>query len=180
MAKPRLEELYTNVIRPQLKETLKLGNIMEVPKISKIVLNIGVKEAVADSRVLQSVSQILGSIAAQSPVRTIAKKSIAGFKIREGMQLGVMVTLRGQRMYSFLDKLLNLALPKVRDFHGVSKRFDGNGNYNMGIKDWTIFPEADSLPADKSSGMNITIATTASSDQQGLELLKSFGMPFRK
>lgn len=180
MAKPRLEELYANVIRPQLKETLKLSNIMEVPKISKIVVNVGVKEAVADSRVLQAVSQVLGSIAAQSPVRTIAKKSIAGFKIREGMQLGVMVTLRGQRMYSFLDKLLNLALPKVRDFHGVSRRFDGRGNYNLGIKDWTIFPEADSLPADKSHGMNITIQTTAHSDEQGLELLKSFGMPFRK
>ncbi len=179
MPKPRLEELYVKTIRPELKEKLKL-NIMEVPKITKIVLNVGVKEAVADSRALQSVAQVLGLIAAQAPVRRAARKSIAGFKIREGMQLGVMVTLRGQRMYSFLDKLISLALPKVRDFHGVPTRFDGRGNYNLGIKDWTVFPEADSLSADKSHGMNITIATSAISDEHGLELLKSFGMPFQK
>lgn len=180
MAKPRLEEHYINVIRPELQKKLKLGNVMQTPKIAKIVLNVGVKEAVADNRALQTVAQILTGIAGQMPVRTEAKKSIAGFKIREGMQLGVMVTLRRQKMYDFLDKLISLALPKVRDFHGVSTRLDGQGNYNLGIKDWTIFPEADFLSSDKQYGMNITIQTTAENDEQGLELLKSFGMPFRK
>lgn len=180
MAKSRLETQYTTVIRPELKKKLELGNVMQTPKISKIVLNVGVKEAVADNRALQTVSQVLSSIAGQMPVRTAAKKSIAGFKIREGMHLGVMVTLRRDKMYEFLDKLINLALPKVRDFHGVSQRLDGQGNYNLGIKDWTIFPEAESLPADKLHGMNITFHTTAKTDQHGYELLKSFGMPFRK
>jgi large subunit ribosomal protein L5 len=180
MAKPRLEELYTNTIRPQLKGKLELGNIMETPRISKVVVNVGVKEAVSDSRALQTVSQVLASIAGQAPVRTAARKSIAGFKIREGMQIGVMVTLRRQRMYEFLDKLINLALPKVRDFHGVPLKLDGRGNYNLGVKDWTIFPEAESLPVDKTHGMNITIHTTAKSDEHARELLRSFGMPFRK
>jgi large subunit ribosomal protein L5 len=180
MAKSRLENQYTTVIRPALQKKLELGNIMQTPKISKIVLNVGVKEAVSDNRALQTVAQVLSAIAGQMPVRTAAKKSIAGFKIREGMQLGVMVTLRREKMYDFLDKLINLALPKVRDFHGVSQRLDGQGNYNLGIKDWTIFPEAESLPADKLHGMNITFHTTAETDVQGYELLKSFGMPFRK
>lgn len=180
MAKPRLEELYKNVIRSQLKEKLELANIMEVPKISKIVLNVGVKEAVSDSRALQSAAQILGTIAGQLPVKTKARKSIAGFKIREGMPLGVMVTLRGQRMYDFLDKLITLALPKVRDFHGVPAKLDGRGSYNLGIKEWSIFPEAESVTADKTYGMNITFHTTATTDEQGRELLRSFGMPFRK
>ena len=179
--KSRLEELYTSTLRPQLKETLKLSNIMEVPKVSKVVVNVGVKEAVADSRVLQTVMQVVGAIAGQLPVKTIARKSIAGFKIREGMQIGVMVTLRGKKMYAFLDKLINLSLPKVRDFQGVSTKFDGRGNYNMGIKEWNIFPEAESAGAsEKAYGLNITIQTTALTDAQGFELLKSFGMPFRK
>jgi large subunit ribosomal protein L5 len=180
MAKSRLEEHYKAVLRPQLQKKLEVGNIMQVPQIKKIVLNVGVKEAVSDSKALQVVAQVLSTISGQMPVRTSARKSIAGFKIREGMQLGVMVTLRRQKMYEFLDKLINLALPKVRDFQGVPTRLDGQGNYNLGIKDWTIFPEAESLPSDKSYGMNITIQTSAMDDKQGLELLKSFGMPFRK
>ncbi len=145
MAKARLEKLYVDDIRPRIQKELKLNNVMETPKISKIVLNVGVKEAVADSRALQHVAQILASIAGQAPVKTLAKKSIAGFKIREGMQLGVRVTLRRQAMYAFLDKLVNLALPKVRDFHGVPLKLDGRGNYNLGIKDCTIFPETESF-----------------------------------
>jgi large subunit ribosomal protein L5 len=181
MAKPRLEEFYTTVLRPQLQEKLALGNIMEVPKLDKIVLNVGVKGAVADSRELQHVAQWLTAIAGQAPVKTAARKSIAAFKIRQGMQLGVRVTLRREKMYSFLDKLLNLALPKVRDFHGVAPTsFDGRGNYNLGIKDLAIFPEIETLPSDKTYGMNITIGTTAANNAHGYELLKGFGMPFRK
>ena len=176
----RLHELYSTKIRPQLKETLSLTNIMEVPKVVKVVINVGAKEAVADSRVLQVIEQGIAAIAGQAPVRTKARLSIAGFKIREGMPLGVMVTLRQRRMYEFLDKLINLALPRVRDFQGVSLRFDGQGNYNMGIKEWSIFPESDLVPSDKLFGMNITIHTTAKTDRHALELLKSFGMPFRK
>lgn len=179
-SKSRLHELYVTKLRPQLQETLKLDNIMEVPKVVKVVINVGAKEAVADSRALQVIEQGLVAIAGQSPLRTKARKSIAGFKIREGMPLGVMVTLRQRRMYEFLDKLINLSLPKVRDFQGVSPRFDGQGNYNLGIKEWSIFPESDLIPGDKLYGMNITIHTTAKNDQQALELLKSFGMPFRK
>jgi large subunit ribosomal protein L5 len=176
--KARLQELYTT-IRPQLQRTLGLENIMQVPKIDKIALNIGVKEAVADSRVLDTVMRTLDAIAGQKSVRTVARKSIAGFKIREGMPIGARVTLRGRRAYEFLDKLINLALPKVRDFQGVSVVFDGRGNYNLGVKEWNIFPEADTN-AEKVFGLNITIQTTAKTDAQAYELLKSFGMPFRK
>jgi large subunit ribosomal protein L5 len=181
MAQARLDQLYKKTIRPQLKESLKLGNIMEVPQLSKIVLNVGVKEAVTDSRVLQTVIQVIGAIAGQTPVKTLARKSIAGFKIREGMPIGVTVTLRKRTMYEFLDKLINLALPKVRDFQGVPVALDGKGNYNLGIREWGIFPEADGAGvSEKAFGMNITIQTTARTDEQGFELLKSFGMPFRK
>lgn len=175
----RLEEIYVNELRPQLQKQFGLSNIMEVPKIAKIVLNIGVKEAVADSRVLNTVMQTFDNIAGQKSVKTFAHKSIAGFKIREGMPLGVRVTLRRKRMYDFLDKLINLALPKVRDFQGLSTKFDGRGNYNMGVKEWIIFPEVDTT-LEKVFGLNITIATTAQSDSHAQELLKSFGMPFRR
>lgn len=177
--KARLEELYESKLRPQLQKDLGLSNIMEVPKLDKIVLNIGVKEAVADSRVLNTVMQTLDAIAGQKTVKTLARKSIAGFKIREGMPIGVRVTLRRKKMYDFLDKLINLALPKVRDFQGVTTKLDARGNYNLGIKEWSIFPEADST-SEKVFGMNITIHTTAEDDVQGFELLKAFGMPFRK
>lgn len=180
MNKARLEEKYKQEIRAQLQEKLGLRNSMEIPKLNKIVLNVGVKDAVADSKVLQKVVAIVGKIAGQAPVKTLARKSIAGFKLREGMAIGVMVTLRKKRMYEFLDRLIGLALPKVRDFQGVPSKFDGRGNYNLGIKEWIIFPEIDYEVTDQFYGMNITIHTSAKNDQQGYELLKSFGMPFRK
>lgn len=177
----RLDELYKKTLRSQLQQTLSLGNIMEVPKISKIVINMGAKEAVNDAKILQVGSAILGAVTGQLPVRTKARKSIAGFKIREGMDIGLMVTLRGKSMYAFLDKLINVALPKVRDFQGIPTKLDGRGNYNLGIKEWSIFPEAEAAGAgEKSHGLNITIQTTACKDAHAFELLKGFGMPFRK
>ena len=177
--KSRLEVTYRETVRPALQKSLNIPNIMQVTRIEKVVLNIGVKEAVADSRVLNGIMQTFDNITGQKSVKTIARKSIAGFKIREGMPIGVRVTLRKKKMYDFLDKLINLALPKVRDFQGVSTKFDGRGNYNLGIKDWTIFPEADSTQ-EKVFGLNVTIHTSAGDDTQAFELLKNFGMPFRK
>ncbi len=178
-SKARLGVQYTETIRPALQKKLGLGNIMEVPRLMKIVLNVGVKEAVADSKVLVTVMKTLDSIAGQKSVKTIARKSIAGFKIREGMHIGACVTLRGREMYTFLDKFINLALPKVRDFQGVPNKLDGRGNYNVGIKEWSIFPEVDTN-VEKTFGMNITIHTSAHKDEPAIELLRSFGMPFRK
>lgn len=177
--KARLHEEYVSKLRSELQKELQLSNVMEVPKLEKVVLNIGVKEAVADSRVLQTVMQMIGNISGQTPVKTLAKKSIAGFKIREGMPIGVRVTLRKKKAYEFLDKLINLALPKVRDFQGVPTKLDGRGSYNLGIKEWNIFPEADTT-AEKVFGLNITIQTSAKTDEHGFALLKSFGMPFKK
>lgn len=178
--KSRLEEQYVSNIRPQLQKSLGLTNVMQTPKVVKVVLNVGVKEAVADSKALNVVMQTLSKIAGQAPVKKAARNSIANFKIREGMHIGASVTLRGKRMYYFLDKLINLALPRVRDFQGVSPKFDGQGNYNLGIKEWIIFPEAETTGVEKVYGMNITIHTTAKTDEHGFELLKNFGMPFRK
>jgi len=180
MAKARLEELYNTKIRSELKENLGLKNIMEVPKISKVVINVGVKDAVKDSKVLKQVIDVVAKITGQQPVRTLAKKSIAGFKLRAGMPIGVSVTLRKKMMYEFLDRLINIALPEVRDFQGVTKNFDGRGNYNLGIKEWTVFPEIEYTVGDKVYGLNVTIGTTAKIDQHGFELLKLFGMPFKK
>jgi large subunit ribosomal protein L5 len=180
MKKARLEELYKKEIYPQLKEKLSIKNSMDVPKISKVVLNVGVKDAVSDSKSLQVVKDVLTKIAGQMPVRTVAKKSIASFKLREGMPIGVMVTLRRKNMYEFLDRLISLALPKVRDFQGVSTKLDGRGNYNLGIKEWSIFSEVDFSASEKAYGLNITVHTTAVDDVAGFELLKGFGMPFRK
>ena len=181
MSNARLKELYKKEIVPRLQENLQLKNIMSVPKVSKIVLNVGSKEAVSDSKFLQIIVRVLEAIAGQTPVKTIARKSIAGFKIREGMNIGACVTLRGERMYVFLDKLINLSLPKVRDFRGVPIKLDGRGNYNLGIKEWNIFPEAEKAGAgDRSYGLNITIHTTAQTDEHGFALLKELGMPFRK
>lgn len=177
--KARLETQYREKIRPELQKNLGLDNIMQVPRVEKVVLNVGVKEAVADSRVLNTVLAMMDTIAGQKSVKTLARKSIAGFKIREGMPIGVRVTLRKKKMYEFLDKLINLALPKVRDFQGVPTKLDGRGNYNLGIKEWSIFPEADTT-AEKVFGLNITIHTTAEKDAHAFELLKSFGMPFRR
>lgn len=180
MASARLKDIYVTKIRPELKDKLGVSNIMEVPKLEKIVINIGVKEAVADSKVLQMISNVVSNISGQTPVRCLARKSIASFKIREGMPIGVKVTLRRDSMYNFLDKLINLSLPKVRDFQGVTTKLDGRGSYNLGIKDWVIFPETDLASQEKVHGLNITIHTSAKNDQHGFELLKSFGMPFRK
>ena len=178
--KSRLEEKYKNEIKPALVKELALDNVMVIPKVSKIVLNIGVKDAVNDSKIVPLVKDILSNIAGQAAVETKAKKSIAGFKLREGIAIGVMVTLRRSKMYHFLDKLVSIVLPAVRDFQGVTAKFDGRGNYNLGIKDWMVFPEVDYDTVDKSRGMNITIQTTAASDEQGLALLKKFNMPFKK
>ncbi len=177
--KSRLKDLYLGKIRPELKKSLNLSNIMEVPKLEKIILNVGVKEAVADSRILKTVMQTIDDIAGQKSVKTVAKKSIAGFKIREDMPIGVKVTLRRKKMYDFLDKLINIALPKVRDFQGVGTKFDGKGNYNLGIKEWIIFPEVDSN-LEKTFGLNITICISSKSDAHSYELLKVFGMPFKR
>ncbi|KKP22999.1 MAG: 50S ribosomal protein L5 [candidate division TM6 bacterium GW2011_GWF2_28_16] len=178
--KARLETLYKDKICKDLKKELALGNIMEVPKVTKIVLNMGVKDSVADSKVLNLVKDIFGKISGQSAVRTYAKKSIAGFKLREGMPIGVMVTLRGRKMYDFLDKLINISIPRVKDFHGLNSKLDGNGNYNIGLKDWMVFPEVDYDSVDKSRGMNITIHTSAKNDDHAIALLKSFNMPFKQ
>lgn len=177
----RLKNVYLTTVLPRLKESLGLKNPMEVPRVSKIVINVGVKEAVGDSKALQVVTRVVEAIAGQVPVKTVVRKSIASFKIREGMNIGVCVTLRGMRMYAFLDKLVNLSLPKVRDFQGVPTKLDGRGNYNLGVKEWNIFPEAEAAGASETShGLNVTICTTAKSDEQAFLLLKELGMPFRK
>src|SRR5258707_30736 len=141
MQKARLDELYRNELSTALQKQLNLKNVMEIPRLNKIVLNVGVKDAVSNSKILQTIEDILGRIAGQKPIRTIAKKSIAGFKLREGMPIGVKVTLRRKQMYEFLDRLISTTLPKVRDFQGVPNKFDGQGSYNLGLKDWSVFPE---------------------------------------
>jgi len=176
----RLEELYKTKLRTALQKELNLKNVMQVPRLSKIVINTGVKDAVGDSKVLNVVHKIISDIAGQSAVQTRAKHSIAGFKLREGAPIGVMVTLRKQKMYDFLDKFISVALPGVRDFQGVTTKFDGNGNYNVGIRDWFVFPEVDYDQVDKARGLNITIHTTAKDDDAAYALLKSFNMPFKR
>ena len=180
MSKSRLEDLYNSEIRPRLKEKLGINNIMQIPKVSKVVLNIGVRDAVTDSKTVQIAADALKLISGQNPVKTKARKSIAGFKIREGMQIGATVTLRRRNMYDFLDKLINLSLPVVRDFQGVPDKFDHRGGYNLGVKDWTIFPELDLDSFSKVYGLNITIQTTAKTDEHCYALLKELGMPFKK
>lgn len=175
-----LGDVYQRELRGKLQQALGLKNIMEVPRLSKIVLNIGVKRAVGDTKTFQLVEQTLSAIAGQAAVRTNAKESIASFKIREGMPVGVRVTLRRKKMYTFLDKLIRLSLPKVRDFQGVSRTLDGNGNYNLGIREWSIFPEVDDATLTSSFGLNITMHTSASTDEHGYELLKMLGIPFKK
>lgn len=176
----RLEKLYKDKIRKELQKELGLKNIMQVPKLSKVVLNIGVKDAVADSKVLTGIKDILQDITGQAVVITKAKKSIAGFKLREGMPIGAKVTLRKDRMYDFLDRFINLTLPRVKDFRGVKIKMDGNGNYNLGVRDWMVFPEVNYEKVDKVRGLNITIETTASKDEEALALLRHFKMPFHR
>jgi len=180
MNRSRLAKRYSDEIRSQLQQQLEMDNIMMVPRFQKIVLNIGVKEAVSDSKALQESMDVLSKISGQRPIKRLARKSIAGFKLREGMAIGAMVTLRGDMMYEFLDRFITLALPKVRDFQGLPTKLDGRGSYNIGIKDWTIFPEIDFDIAKKAHGMNITIQTSARKDEHGLALLKAFNIPFRK
>ncbi len=179
----RSHQWYVTVVRPQLKQALQVKNDMQVPSLVKIVVNIGFKRA--DSKMIQLIEQTLADITGQKAQRTKARLSIANFKLRKGMIVGARVTLRRKNMYDFLDKLISLSLPKVRDFQGVSRALDGRGNYNLGIKDWSIFPEADDVA--ETSGLNITFHTTArlhadatQCDRYGFELLKALGMPFKK
>lgn len=175
-----LAKKYKDEIVPKLIEEFQYKNVMEVPKVEKIVLNMGLGEAIQNVKILESASEEMMLIAGQKPVITRAKKSIAAFKLREDMPIGCMVTLRGEKMYDFLSKLVNVALPRVRDFRGISgKAFDGRGNYSLGIKEHLIFPEIDYDKIDKIKGMNITVVTTAKSDAEGKALLKFFGMPFK-
>ena len=175
-----MKAYFEKTVVPALQEKFKYSNIMQVPKIQKIVLNMGMGEAIHNIKILDSAVEELTAIAGQRPVVTRAKKSIAAFKLRAGMPVGCMVTLRKQRMYDFLDKLVNIALPRVRDFRGVSgKAMDGRGNYSLGIKEQIIFPEIDYDKIDKIKGMNISIVTTAQNDEEGKELLKQLGMPFK-
>ncbi|PYS94355.1 MAG: 50S ribosomal protein L5 [Acidobacteria bacterium] len=177
----RLRERYQREIAPTLAKEFDITNPMAVPKLEKIVINMGLGEAIANSKIVDTAAAELGTIAGQKPVVTRAKKSIASFKLRAGMPIGSMVTLRGDRMYEFLDRLVSIALPRVRDFRGVSpKSFDGRGNYTLGIREQLIFPEIDFNKVDKTRGMNISIVTTARNDEQARALLKALGMPFRQ
>ena len=177
----RLIEHYQKKVVPALTKEFGYKNVMAVPKIDKISVNIGLGEATQNAKLMDGAVNELGQIAGQKPVVTKAKKSIAAFKLREGMAIGAMVTLRGDRMYEFLDRLMNVALPRVRDFRGVSsKSFDGRGNYTLGVRDQLIFPEIDYNKVEKVKGMNISIITSAKSDAEGLALLKHMGMPFRQ
>jgi large subunit ribosomal protein L5 len=177
---PRLESQYKETILPELVKQFSYKSVMEAPKITKITLNMGVGEAVADKKILQAAVSDMEKISGQKPVVTLARKSIAGFKIRDDMPIGCKVTLRSKRMYEFLDRLINIAIPRIRDFRGLStKSFDGRGNYSMGIKEQIIFPEIDYDKIDMLRGMDITITTTAKSNEEGLALLKSFNFPFK-
>jgi len=177
----RMKGRFLNEITPALMQKFNYTSVMQVPKIEKVVINMGVGEAVSNSKILDVAVEELQIISGQKPVVTRAKKSIAGFKLRENMPIGVKVTLRGERMYHFLDKLFNIALPRVRDFHGVStKAFDGRGNYTLGLKEQLIFPEIEYDKVDKVRGMDIVIVTTAKTDEESRELLTQMGMPFAK
>ena len=177
----RLREHYVTKVVPDLTKEFGYKNVMAVPKVEKVSVNIGLGEATQNAKLMDGAVTELSAIAGQKPVICKARKSIAAFKLREGMPIGTMVTLRGDRMYEFLDRLLNVALPRVRDFRGVStKSFDGRGNYTLGVKDQLIFPEIDYSKVEKTKGMNISITTTARTDAEAVSLLKAMGMPFRQ
>ena len=177
----RLKEKYKNEIAPAIAKEFDIKNPMAIPKIEKIIVNMGLGEGISNAKILDTAAEELRAITGQKPVVTKAKKSIAAFKLRQGMSIGAMVTLRGERMYEFLDRLISVALPRVRDFRGISnKAFDGRGNYTLGVREQLIFPEIDFNKVDKTRGMNISIVTTAKTDEQGRALLKSLGMPFRQ
>jgi large subunit ribosomal protein L5 len=180
-ARPRMRQRYDETIRAQLQESLGLPNVMMVPKLDKIVVNMGVGDAVSQASLLEGAQADLSVITGQKPVVTRAKKSIAGFKLREGNAIGAKVTLRGDRMYEFFDRLISVAIPRIRDFRGLNPRsFDGNGNYTFGVTEQLIFPEIDYDAVDTIRGMDITIVTTARTDAEGKALLDAFGFPFRK
>tara|TARA_R110002096_G_scaffold201351_3_gene385818 strand:- start:2377 stop:2928 length:552 start_codon:yes stop_codon:yes gene_type:complete len=181
MAEARLYTQYKEEIVPKLKEEFTIENVMSIPKLEKIVINVGVGEAIQDKKVLDTIVANIAQITGQMPVTTKAKTSISNFKLREGMPIGCKVTMRSRIMYEFLDRFVNLALPRTRDFQGVpDKSFDGRGNYTVGIKEHTIFPEIDTDKATKIHGMDITFVTTAETDEQAFALLKHFGMPFKR
>lgn len=176
----RLQEKYKNDIRKELKDELKLTNVMMVPRLEKIVVNSGVGEATQNIKILDKVMEELGVITGQKPVLRRAKKSIAAFRLREGMPVGTSVTLRGPRMYEFMDRLVSLVMPRIKDFRGVNpKSFDGRGNYSLAIKDQLVFPEINYNKVDRTTGFNITFVTSAKTDEMGRALLKKLGMPFR-
>lgn len=178
---PRLKELYKKTVVPAMMERFGYKNVMEVPRIEKVVINMGVGDAKENPKFLESAMEELATITGQRPVATVAKKSVAAFKVRAGMKIGAKVTLRGDRMYEFLDRLFNIALPRVRDFRGVSpKSFDGRGNYALGIKEQLIFPEINYDKVEKIRGMDVIIVTTAKTDEEAKELLALLGMPFAK
>ena len=177
----RLKERYTKEVAPALKKEFGIDNVMAIPRVEKVVLNMGLGEAVANPKIIEGAAEELSAIAGQRAIVTKAKKSIATYKLRTGMPIGARVTLRGDRMWEFLDRLINIALPRVRDFRGVSgKAFDGRGNYTLGVRDHFIFPEIDYAKTDKSKGMNITIVTNAKDDDQARFLLRELGLPFTK
>ena len=177
----RLHDLYNKQIRSELQEKFAYNNVMEIPKVEKIVINIGVGEATENAKTVDAAASDLEAIAGQKPIICKAKKSLASWKIREGMPLGCKVTLRGERMYEFLDRLINIALPRVRDFRGISSTsFDGRGNYAFGVKEQLLFPEIDFEKIDRVRGMDIIVVTTAKTDEEARELLTKFGMPFKK
>ena len=177
---PRLQERYKQEVVPALTKEFSYGNVMQVPRIQKIVLNIGLGEALQNAKAIDAAVADLTAITGQKPVVTRAKKSVANFKLRQGQAIGAMVTLRGARMYEFLDRLINVALPRIRDFRGVNRRsFDGRGNYSIGLREQIMFPEIDYDRVDKLRGLEISIVTTARTDAEGYALLKQFGMPFR-
>ncbi|MBU2563859.1 MAG: 50S ribosomal protein L5 [Candidatus Hydromicrobium sp.] len=178
---PRLKEKYKKEIIPKMLKNRKFNNVMELPRINKITVNMGIGSAIQNIKELESASQDLAKITGQKPVITKARKSVAGFKLRQGNPIGCMVTLRGKRMYEFLDRLLSIAIPRIRDFRGLSKKsFDGSGNYTIGIKEQLIFPEVEYDSILSVKGMNITITTSAENDDEALFLLEEFGFPFKK
>lgn len=178
---PRLKKVYLDSIAPALYKEMGYKSVMQIPKITKIVVSMGVGEALANKKLLDAAVTDIEAITGQKAVKTKAKKSIANFKLREGNEIGVMVTLRGDRMYEFLDRLINVSLPRVKDFRGVNlNAFDGHGNYSLGITEQIIFPEIDFDKIEKVSGLNVAVVTTAKTDAEGRELLAKFGMPFRK
>ncbi len=177
----RLNDLYKNEVKKNMQEKFGYKNVHQVPKLEKIIVNCCTRDAVTNSKVVQTIMTEIGAITGQKPVVAKAKKSVAGFKVRQGMALGASVTLRGEKMYEFLDRLVNITLPRVRDFRGISaKAFDGRGNYTLGLKEQIIFPEISYDQIDKVRGLGISIVTTAKTNEEGRELLTSFGMPFKK